>query len=303
MLVGRVPFDDTSIHQILNKHLSEPPTPPNAVGAKIPAELEAVVLRCLEKEPDNRYQSAEELMSALDIVPDTAARDVALPIIAVTPETFWPSEPAEPTQARRETTMAGAAAAALPPLPSSPSATATVRAHEVRTAETKADASRFLLFGLVVVAVALIALFLLRGRSAPPPEPTKEAEPAAAAATAETPETPVIEPVIEEDPEVLAEPERPAAMSTSRAPEPEPVSAPPLAFSTATRSQPPPVQPESPPPLPEIPVTGVACEGVRDGCAALRFAIVKECRKQGVPVARPPRTARAPTKRKIVFMF
>ena len=85
MLVGRVPFDDTSIPQILIKHLSEPPKPPNAVGANIPAELEAVVLRCLEKEPDNRYQSAEELMNGLDIVSDTASRDLALPTIAVTP--------------------------------------------------------------------------------------------------------------------------------------------------------------------------------------------------------------------------
>ena len=308
MLVGRVPFDDTSIPQILIKHLSEPPKPPNAVGANIPAELEAVVLRCLEKEPDNRYQSAEELMSALDIVSDTAVRDVALPIIAVTPETLGPSEPAEPTQATRETTMAGGVAAAMPPLPSAPplplsrSATATVRAHEVRTAETKAGASRFLLFGFLVVAVvALIALFLLRGTSAPPPEPARKAEPVAAAApTAEPPEAPVIEaviePMIDQEPEALAEPADPAAMSAnvtaSRAPEPEPVGAAPLASSTATRSQPPPVQPvqpESPPPLPEIPVTGVACEGVGDGCAALRFAIVKECRKQGVPVARPPR--------------
>ena len=251
MLVGRVPFDDTSIPQILIKHLSEPPTPPNAVGANIPAELEAVVLRCLEKEPDNRYQSAEELMSALDIVSDTVARDVARPMIAVIPETHEPSEPAEPTQATPEITLAGAAAAALPSLPSSPSATATVRAHEVRTAETKAGASRFLLFGLVVVAVALSALFLLRGRSAPPPEPTKEAEPAAAAAPAETRETPVIEPMIEQDLETLAEPEPPAAMSAnvaaSRAPEPEPASTLPLASSTATPSQPlPPVRPVQP---------------------------------------------------------
>ena len=38
-----------------------------------------------------------------------------------------------------------------------------------------------------------------------------------------------------------------------------------------------------------MPVTGVACEGVRDGCAALRFAIVEECRQQGIRMARPPR--------------
>ena len=177
----------------------------------------------------------------------------------------------------------------------------------MRTVETKAGASRFLLFGFLVVAVvALITLFVLRGTSAPPPGPAGKAEPAAAAARAESPEAPVIEaviePMIEQEPEAWAEPDDPAAMSAnvtpSRAPEPEPAGVPPLTSSNSTRTQPPPVepvqsvrpaQPESPPPLPEIPVTGVACEGVRDGCAALRFAIVEECRKQGVPVVRPPR--------------
>ena len=123
MLVGRVPFDDASIPQILIKHLSEPPEPPNARGANIPTDLEAVVLRCLEKEPDDRYQSAEELMSALGVVPDTAAQDVVVPTIAVTPgpgAATKPFEAVEATRATREATMAGAAAAALPPFPVSP---------------------------------------------------------------------------------------------------------------------------------------------------------------------------------------
>ena len=180
--------------------------------------------------------------------------------------------------------MAGAAAAALP---IAPSATATVRAHEVRTAETKAGASRFLLFGFLVVAVvALIALFLLRGRSAPPSEPT---EPAVAASTAETPEKSPKS--IEQEPEALTEPGSPATnVAASQAPEPEPVRAPPPASTTSARPQPVQVvEPELPPPLPEVPVTGVACEGVRDGCAALRFSIIEAFRKQGVPMARPPR--------------
>jgi hypothetical protein len=50
------------------------------------------------------------------------------------------------------------------------------------------------------------------------------------------------------------------------------------------------VEPEVPLRLAEVPVIGVACEGVRDGCAALRFAIVAECKKQRIPTARPPRS-------------
>ncbi|GMR21903.1 MAG: hypothetical protein BMS9Abin37_0224 [Acidobacteriota bacterium] len=299
MLVGRVPFDDTSIPQILIKHLSEPPEPPNARGASIPTELEAVVLRCLEKEPDDRYQSAEELMNALDAVPDTAAQDVAVPTIAVTPE---PVAATKPVEATRETTLAGAAAAASPPLPPFPSlsvarsATATMRAHEVRTAETKAGASRFLLFGFLVVAVvALIALFLLRGRSAPPPEPT---EPVVAASTAETPEKSPES--IEREPEAVTEASTEAStelgppatsVAAAQASEPESVRAPPPASTTSARPQPVQVvEPALPPPLPKVPVIGVTCEGVRDGCGALRFAIIEECKKRRIPTARPPRS-------------
>lgn len=290
MLVGKVPFDDTSIPQILIKHLNEAPTPPNARGANIPAELEAVVLRCLEKEPDNRYQSAEELMSALDVVPDTAVHDAALPTIATTPAPVAATNPVEATRVTPETTMAGAAAAALPPLPSAPSATATVRAHEVRTAETKAGASRFLLFGLLAVAVvALIAFFSLRGRGVPSSEPPELVVAPPPAVTPESPESPES---IGAEPEVSAEPEPPpTSVAGSQAPEPETAIAPPPATTTSARPQSVQVaEPELPPPLPEVPVTGVACEGVRDGCAALRFAIVEECKRKRIPTARPARS-------------
>jgi hypothetical protein len=62
---------------------------------------------------------------------------------------------------------------------------------------------------------------------------------------------------------------------------------------STTSPRPQPVQvaePDLPPPLPELPVTAVVCEGVRDGCAALRFAIVEECKRQRMPTARPPRS-------------
>ncbi len=297
MLVGKVPFDDTSIPQILIKHLTETPKPPSAMGANIPKELEAVVLRCLEKEPDNRYQSAEELMSAMDRVPDTAVMNVAAPTIATTPDLAVTAPAIEASaEVARESTMAGAAAAALPPMPS---ATATVRAHEVRVPQGGAGAGRYILFGVAGVLLLLLALFWLRG-SAEPPGPAQTA-----AAVSEPPPTDAAEPASAPQPEPPPEPELSAPTivpSTPVAPQAEPPSSgsepPPVASATPAPSEVEPQaaaapvrEPEPPPPpaLPEIPKVGVACDGVRDGCAALRFAIVEECRKQGIPMARPPR--------------
>lgn len=310
MLVGKVPFDDTSIPQILIKHLSEPPKPPSAMGANIPKELEAVVLRCLEKEPDDRYQNAEALMSALDGVPDTAVMDVAAPTIATTPDlsVTAPAAAAAPAAATRESTMAGAASAAVPPLPFAPSSTATVRAHEVEVPRGR-GAGLYVLLGVggVFALLLLLALLWLRGSAAPPgpaesaaavsePPPTTGAESSASAAERED------RTGAEGEGEAEAESSAPTSGSSTRAVDaPAPSSEPsPVASGSSATSAPraaeqqaaaaPVRAPEPPPPaaLPDIPQVGIACDGVRDGCAALRFAIAEECRTQGIPTARAP---------------
>ena len=68
MLTGVVPFDDTSAPAILVKHLQEMPERPSLKNpsAAIPAGLEAIALKCLEKDPANRFQTADDLAVALD---------------------------------------------------------------------------------------------------------------------------------------------------------------------------------------------------------------------------------------------
>jgi serine/threonine-protein kinase len=65
MLTGRTPFKGDSVQAILDKHLHEDPGPPRSLNPGISAELNDVVMKCLEKEPANRYQSAAELREAL----------------------------------------------------------------------------------------------------------------------------------------------------------------------------------------------------------------------------------------------
>ncbi len=65
---GRVPFAGTSFLDTIQKVVSlTPPTfATSAPDLKIPAEIEEIVMRCLEKNPDKRYQSMAEMKDAID---------------------------------------------------------------------------------------------------------------------------------------------------------------------------------------------------------------------------------------------
>ena len=75
MLTGRKPFVADTSYSVLNAHLNQTPTPPSDVNPAIPPELNSIVLRAMAKNPDERFQSAEEFRNALRAVvePLTAA--------------------------------------------------------------------------------------------------------------------------------------------------------------------------------------------------------------------------------------
>ncbi|WP_437902705.1 serine/threonine-protein kinase [Sorangium sp. So ce327] len=64
MLVGRLPFHTHDMDEMVRKHLEEQPLPPS-LRVPLPIELDAVVLRCMEKRRERRFGSVEELMRAL----------------------------------------------------------------------------------------------------------------------------------------------------------------------------------------------------------------------------------------------
>ena len=64
LLTGRPPFLENDMAQMLAAHAFKTPAAPSEVCAGIPAEVDAIVLKCLEKKPQNRFASATELAAA-----------------------------------------------------------------------------------------------------------------------------------------------------------------------------------------------------------------------------------------------
>jgi serine/threonine-protein kinase len=68
MLCGRLPFVCKDDIAFLRAHIKEPPPAPSSVApdAKIPAAVDALVLRALDKDPDKRFANASEMIAAID---------------------------------------------------------------------------------------------------------------------------------------------------------------------------------------------------------------------------------------------
>ena len=110
MITGRVPFYGDGYGEILVQHLTAKPIPPTTIRGVIPPHVEQVVLKAMEKSPDKRFPTMDEMVKALvdpvgyveanggiagflkkDLVPtDTPA---AAPVSRLTPSPLAPLTP------------------------------------------------------------------------------------------------------------------------------------------------------------------------------------------------------------------
>ncbi|MBX7082324.1 MAG: serine/threonine protein kinase [Nannocystaceae bacterium] len=81
MLTGGLPFEGTTAHAIVAGHLFDDPRPLREATPflRLPPAVEAIVLRCLQKHPAQRYESAAALRAAIDRVLATAPRQPRRP--------------------------------------------------------------------------------------------------------------------------------------------------------------------------------------------------------------------------------
>ncbi len=76
MLVGHPPFVSEGAGEIVAMHLMNEPDPPRALAPHISREMNDIVMRLLEKEPDRRFQTAGELAAALAPLMDPSRTDL-----------------------------------------------------------------------------------------------------------------------------------------------------------------------------------------------------------------------------------
>ncbi|OPZ37380.1 MAG: Serine/threonine-protein kinase PrkC [Spirochaetes bacterium ADurb.BinA120] len=86
LVTGRLPYEGSDALAIIHQHIAKKPLPPSAHNPQIPPAIERVILKLLEKEPVDRYQSAHGLLydikmilsGSRDIMPGAADRQARL---------------------------------------------------------------------------------------------------------------------------------------------------------------------------------------------------------------------------------
>ena len=76
LITDRLPFDGDNLADLLRRVMTEPPPYPRAVNPLADPDLEAIAMKCLEKDPADRYASAEDV--ALDLERVGAGRRIGL---------------------------------------------------------------------------------------------------------------------------------------------------------------------------------------------------------------------------------
>jgi serine/threonine-protein kinase len=82
MATDHLPFDVNSAIAMVVAHINTPPVPPSKRVASVDPRLETVILRALQKSPDDRYGSAKEFLAALEALLTAAPTTTTTPLAA-----------------------------------------------------------------------------------------------------------------------------------------------------------------------------------------------------------------------------
>jgi signal transduction histidine kinase/tetratricopeptide (TPR) repeat protein len=82
-LTGFPPFRATDVGELLRQHLSSRPPPLRSLGLSVPRSLDDMIQRLLQKDPDDRYQTARAVLADLNLLSAAIQGDIANPKIVV----------------------------------------------------------------------------------------------------------------------------------------------------------------------------------------------------------------------------
>jgi serine/threonine-protein kinase len=160
MITGRVPFYGEGYGEVLVQHLTQAPPPPSTIRGLIPPHVEQVILKALEKRPEMRFPTMDEMSKALmdpvgyveahggiagflasNIVP---SNDPVAPVSRMTPSAIAPLTPV-PGTLTTPTTLGGSAG------------------QQVAPGGAGSKKGLFIGVGVAVAAAAVAAIVLLSG--------------------------------------------------------------------------------------------------------------------------------------------
>ncbi len=158
MLAGRGPFDHVDDSMILHAHVEIAPEAPSHYATDpIPAELDAAILRALAKDPNQRFQTADEFRAELARI----ARSLGLPPGWLETTTFSPD--GEPADSGRPLPAAGTPGRGVAAHPSAGEDGPASESDAPLSA--RSQALLFIAAALVTAALVTAVIFVLRGGS------------------------------------------------------------------------------------------------------------------------------------------
>ncbi len=151
MVTGRHPFPSATDGEYIIRHAEDKPPRPTKLAKRCPPALEDIILRCLEKQPSDRFADAAEVATALRLVNPRAGKSRAVPIalagillgggaVAAYALTMKRETPT-PAPAVAQSAQPKPSEAVVLPEPAAPTAAATPEIVEISIVSTPAGAS------------------------------------------------------------------------------------------------------------------------------------------------------------------
>jgi serine/threonine protein kinase len=163
MVTGQTPFDDESPMSLALAHISQLPPDPTTIRADVPAPVRTVLLKALEKRPDDRWETATAMIKALELAYQGIEPDVKLSKAAPPrPEEYAVTVPLKKEKSLPKKTSKASASKALPEPVAAPATDPTVLEQRpsdlAPVKKTRRGVVILLPLTLLVVFIAFIVL-------------------------------------------------------------------------------------------------------------------------------------------------
>ena len=159
---GKVPFDGDDAISVALKQVNEQPVPPSQVNPAVDAALESIILKCMQKDPADRFQTADELYHVLRDYLSGRLAAVSNATAMLTPAAAPVTTPITPISSTQNMPRVDGTGRIRPQ-------TATEKAQEEEAQKAKKRKGRLaatIVIGLIAIATIAFAVYSMVGNSA-----------------------------------------------------------------------------------------------------------------------------------------